>query len=1391
MGKHAGYTYEEVVDAVERCAAHIVALDNASVVALVAHRSYAMVVSLLGVLRSGKAYCPIEPDFPAARVATMLETASIKHVLVPAEQLPQPVLNGFKDLSIYAVHASGRIDLPCGGIAPHKEELVPAAVADNTMSYVLFTSGSTGKPKGCMVPHRGGALYARAVKEACNLTEDMTFILKTPYVFDISVQDMFVAFAAHGTLAIAEPGAHRDAGEMVEHIQNLGLNCVCFVPTLLVEFVNYLTAHPEEVEGVRKTLQKVFCIGEALKAVTCRQLLELVPGLKIHNLYGPTEASIGVSHYETSLDTMGDCVVVPIGTPFSYVDFKIYDPSKYEDKKIEASLLVESKPGEIGELFIGGDCLAQGYIQAPEKTEAAFFDFPQLLARPHAAASPFSLYKTGDLVKCREDGAFEYMGRNDFQVKIGGVRVECEEVSAVVMEHPAVDDCLVTAFEGPYGKALAAYIVAKPGTDWAEIAAEMHKAPEGEADDSLDNVSKWGAVYDEMYQQTDDSISTADPTLNWSGYTDTYSQVPHIEPVIKEWVEWSCEQVSRHNSVFQANAQANRQSMVTELGCGNGMLLFRLAPNLKHPKDRYIGTDISTAALDYIKNMVPRPEYKDLGIETATIAAHEILNVCDKHSNDVVLCNGVTMYFPSGNYLLECMQTAVSATKANGHVIIGDVQSKRHLLPFRAHVETFQALQRGDASTCKSVLSKIRRTAAGEELSYFDDEFFHRLDKVGSELFDNRLARVELRLKRGWWHSEFNRFRFDIELVLNDAPEGGVANAKAQKDLNLERSAYDEVCTAMSLEAPGPAELMNPAMAGALPNYIANRCSSTDVSVDGYVLQLPNARTLQSVRLLEWIEASAENGTTMADCPKHLHPVAASCGEALKDTHAGLEPEMLFTMEMPNGWQQRVIWDSDPAYLRLAVLRDAAAEQPWLSAVCNASTEKLPEDLSAFKNRAEDVPQDEEEVDPIKLCNDSMKIWSMTTPLLAATRPTVYIPLEKFPKNQADKTDRGALPDACTVLESIAANAFEPPETEDEKKMAAVWEGVLKAPVGVNTPFIAYGGHSLTAMQLRSAVATSFGRQPDLVFLTSEECTVRSLLHKLHHEGPTDQESMSCIVRLSPPERTTGAPLIIFTAAGASAATYQLVAEQAAAMQVFAVELPGRGQRASEPNEEDFKTLFDQLEPEVMSWVKHHKEFFCWGDSLGAVIAYEFARIWEKTPGVDFRGLFVSGNAGPMVASAECGMGGSATTHLGIERTSALDMTTEDWGQFLLASTAESGREGLEKILKDRELAEAVLAPLRADCIVYETYKLAKAEKISTPIIALRGELDNITSKAAISSWKDVAGGRLENKEFHKAGHMLAREVPRDLAQMMGQVVWDIGMSDKSKRPTNSPPRGD
>merc|ERR1740129_2521882 len=887
----------------------------------------------------------------------------------------------------------------------------------------------------------------------CDMKHDFNFLLKTPYVFDVHIYDIFVPFVVGGTLVISVPGAHRDAALLAQTITNEKCNSIFFVPTLLNEFLSHLDRTPEDAKGVRENLKRLMSGGEALMSASCHDCFRLMPDTNVYNLYGPTEASVAISYFACTKESLGTQVGASIGKPLRHIDFRIMDPTKYDEKVVTADLLEEVPDGVVGELWVGGDCLASGYINDPTKTEAAFFNFPDVQPHPARGASPFTLYKTGDLVRRCPDGNIDYLGRVDFQVKIGGVRIECEEVSSVLKTHWAVQDCLVRDFEGPVGKALAAYVVVDSKVDWQAGPSSEETLATGDVDaDEL--IAQWTQVYDEMYQDSGAGVSEEDPTLNWSGYTDTYTRNVHVEPVIKEWVEMCCELCLRHeDTCFPAGKMPRgRAPLVIELGCGNGMLLFRIAPIVTASMGgRYIGTDISVAGLSYINKFLNRgPPYGDLAIETKQIAAHEILTITEPRSTDVVLCNGVTMYFPTSAYLSECMQTAVEATCDGGVAIFGDIQSKRHLVYFHTDTQIHQAL-RNPGATVQSVLSAARKAAANEGLNYFDDSMMPLLERASATLFGGRVARFEMRVKRGWWHSEFSRFRYDVELVVEDSP----ASEEEQAPLKFERRSFAQVCE--FLEKPCIDELVFPS--DKLVKYVTSTLAEVSEETDSIVVTLPNARTLRPVRLLAWMLEAESNGSTLQELPKWLRSVDVEVGHRAADKVTGcygVEPEALFEMQMPEGWKHRVIFAEDPAMLELVLLKKSAAKRRWLSSLREVDPDSVSTspstsphaaaflnspaaspasavgetaimskialgkvtigDFELYKNRPEDY-KEPVTTDPAKVCHDELRSWAMSSSLLPVMRPSVYVKLDEFPKTASGKVDRAQLPKALNALE--------------------------------------------------------------------------------------------------------------------------------------------------------------------------------------------------------------------------------------------------------------------------------------------------------------------------------------------------------------------------------------
>jgi hypothetical protein len=303
---------------------------------------------------------------------------------------------------------------------------------------------------------------------------------------------------------------------------------------------------------------------------------------------------------------------------------------------------------------------------------------------------------------------------------------------------------------------------------------------------------------------------------------------------------------------------------------------------------------------------------------------------------------------------------------------------------------------------------------------------------------------------------------------------------------------------------------------GVLEDWVSALVTKLADLTDGVVITLPNARTIRSVHLTRWIEEAAAQGLLLDDMPQWLHPVDAS------DAHSefGVEPEDLFELCLPAGWTSRVIFAEDPAMLELVLLRDRIAGARWLSAVRNCGSGALSADELATMANGADAGSTTTAISKntssttadtsLLEWNKALKDWVAQTSLLPVMRPQVYISLDAFPKNAAGKLDRGALPSASEILVQLSNSCqgtMVHPTTDDERKMVACWERVLHKNVCVETPFVAYGGHSLIALALRSDISKTFGVFLPAALITSESCTVRALLQEIQtSKAPVNED---------------------------------------------------------------------------------------------------------------------------------------------------------------------------------------------------------------------------------------------------------------------------------------------
>jgi len=397
-------------------------------VAICVERSLEMVVGLLGILKSGAAYVPLDPGYPNDRLAYMMKDSQAPVLLTLAN------LRG-----LLSAHQARVLCLDSDWqeqIAPQPEHNPAVCLDEADLAYMIYTSGSTGEPKGAMNTHGGIRNRMLWMQEAYQLTSHDAVLQKTPFSFDVSVWEFFWPLMVGARLIVAKPGGHQERDYLVDIIRSRRITTIHFVPSMLQMFL--------EAPGVENcsTLKRVICSGEALSPDLKNGFFERL-GCELHNLYGPTEAAVDVTWWPCRKDD--GLHTVPIGSPIANTQMYVLDHQ-----------MNPAPVGVAGELYIGGIGLARGYWNRPALTAEKF------LPSPFAGAGA-RLYRTGDLGCYREDGAIEYLGRADYQVKVRGFRIELGEIEAALLRCPEVKESVAVVREEDNGdKRLVAYVAATP-----------------------------------------------------------------------------------------------------------------------------------------------------------------------------------------------------------------------------------------------------------------------------------------------------------------------------------------------------------------------------------------------------------------------------------------------------------------------------------------------------------------------------------------------------------------------------------------------------------------------------------------------------------------------------------------------------------------------------------------------------------------------------------------------------------------------------------------------------------------------------------------------------------------------------------------------------------------
>ncbi|GAA1829193.1 hypothetical protein GCM10009836_03760 [Pseudonocardia ailaonensis] len=422
-------TYVEL-DARVNALAHLLTGHGVAVgdrVGILLPRGADLVVAVAAAVRAGAAYVPVDPAYPAERIAAILDDATPAVVLTdgraPLER-PVPVV-ALDDPATARALAAGRDEPPALA-----RPLLPADAA-----YVIFTSGTTGRPKGVTVSHRAITNLVAWRQATFPLAVGDRVLQKSSAGFDVSVPEIFWPLAVGAVVRLVREGGEKDAAHLADLLRTEHFGYADFLPSV----VGALTADGEDLSTLR--VDHVTVGSESVPPEAARALA--APGRAVWNMYGPTEAAVEIVGHDLS-DAAGlpaDATTTPIGRPLSNSSVRVLDP-----------WLRPAAPGVPGELYLGGTQLAEGYLGRTGLTAERF------VADPSGAAGE-RLYRTGDVVRWNDDGRLEYLGRVDEQVKVRGFRIELDEVRGALESHPGVTGAVVLAVDHPAGgKQLAAYV---------------------------------------------------------------------------------------------------------------------------------------------------------------------------------------------------------------------------------------------------------------------------------------------------------------------------------------------------------------------------------------------------------------------------------------------------------------------------------------------------------------------------------------------------------------------------------------------------------------------------------------------------------------------------------------------------------------------------------------------------------------------------------------------------------------------------------------------------------------------------------------------------------------------------------------------------------------------
>ncbi|CCI07343.1 non-ribosomal peptide synthetase [Microcystis aeruginosa] len=965
-------TYAELNSRANQLAHYLRSLgvETEVIVGLCVERSLDMIVALIAILKAGAAYLPLDPEYPQERLQFMLEDSQVPLLLTQSSLIDKLPNHQAKTVFLAEIWQE---------IKPMNRDNLTVKVTASNLANVIYTSGSTGKPKGVMVEHQGLCNLALAQIQTFAVSSQSRVLQFASFSFDACISEVLMALGAGATLYLASKENLMPGLPLIKQLRENKITHITLPPSALAVL-------PWENLS---SLQTIIVAGEACSPELVKKWSQ---GRNFFNGYGPTEGSVCA--------TVAKCTPVDekitIGRPIPHVQVYILD-----------SHLQPVPIGVPGELHIGGAGVARGYLNRPELTAEKFISNPFVSLDPpltpldKGGEQPSKLYKTGDLARYLPDGKIEYLGRIDNQVKVRGFRLELGEIEAVLGQHPLVQEAVVIARadqasdhdQDQLNTNLVAYLVP---------ALKDQVLPEQLAQWQSEYVSDWQKIYEESYSKP--QPQTEDPTFNISGWNSSYTGQAIPDAEMQEWVDQT---VSR----ILGNQPPQR---VLEIGCGSGLLLFRVA---KHCQE-YWGADYSAATINNLEHLCSTIEGLEGKVKLLHRTADNLAGI-PQAAFDTVVINSVVQYFPSVDYLLQVLEGIMKTIADQGKIFLGDIRSLPLLEPYHAAVQLARA---ESDKTLEQWQKQVNQSVATEEELLIAPQFFIAL----KQRFP-RISWVEIAPKRGQADNELTQFRYDVTLHLDtDGQKTTIPWLNWQRD----RFSLGQLQDKLKLEQP---------------EYLGIR-------------DVPNQRLQKALQILDCLEN-----------PPGVKTVGELRQLLAKNSGIGINPEQMWQLGEQLGYTVHLSWweGSQDGSFDVVFCRQNAILEPIISKVDQQPYPNFWDDGTIIPKSWTDYTNN-----PLygklvqKLVPQVREFVQQKLPSYMV--PQAFVLLNTLPLTPNGKVDRRALPTPDLATRNLATG-FLAPRTAIETQMSQIWSEVLGVErIGIKDNFFELGGHSLLATQVIS-----------------------------------------------------------------------------------------------------------------------------------------------------------------------------------------------------------------------------------------------------------------------------------------------------------------------------------